>query len=576
MTTNQERRDRRAKTLTPEFIMGDVHEDVFKSVFARSVHTYGNMATRQRPFPPVTTYRLDKMSGFSEVNPKTIGNILRALYDWGFLTPFVRANKTRASITPKGWAYLFFYLNRSDFGLDIFTPFAEAAVQGPRAFAAFVRDTGLPDQWFHNLCRDVWVHEESFVPEERRRPWPWSAEGGSVPSEAGVFMPCLGNAPSAGQEIEEHPIDAIIETRSPRMTDEEVEALYLKRAEDPAQVEIARVMLAREYRKDTRFADMQEVNGLIKQHLTPVETLRFEHRRMWEGPAVGIETLVERMSKAGQFKPTTLADMAPNRLGISDMDAPGHGVSKIAAALRLEDEAAAARNLGAGGQTTLGEAGITLTPPEPAGDAETDRAQALRLAVEYLGRQEPGDSRAVSNEFVAMAAASCGIQNEEGRAIIAAELARLEKEPVEPPPAVANYVSGSTWYSGHKLHIVRGEGSDKRALTLCGQPLTVDFIIESDYDEQHVAYLEREVEHLMDKMNLPHGVQYYHQIDEDFKLLHNKRGYTREHQRVGEIEHTVTTVGPVWTDAIVAALLGAAAALALVGVGLWSGVLVFA
>lgn len=574
MTIKEERRAHRAKAVTPEFIMGDVHEDVFKSVFARSVHTYSSMATRSRPFPPVTTYRLDKMSGFSEVNPKSIGNILRALYDWGFLTPHVRASKTRASITPKGWAYLFFYLNRADFGLDIFTPFAEAAIKGPYAFAEFAKDTGLPDVWFYNLCKDVWEHEESFVPEQKRRPWPHTR-----PSEAGRFMPCLGEgaAPSAGQEVEEHPIDAIIETRSPRMTDEEVEALYLKRAEDPAQVEIARVMLAREYRKDTRFADMQEVNGLIKQHLTPVETLRFEHRRMWEGPAVGIETLVERMSKAGQFKPTTLADMAPNRLGISDMDASGHGVSKIAAALRLEDEAAAARNLGAGGQTTLGEAGIGLTAPEPTGE----RLPPVKPLSRWRHRN--------GLEFTVLA-----VVNEPDNALYPQQVVyrgptghrRQWARPlpdwhrsmtlVAPAPADANEAPGVTWYSGHKLHIVRGEGSDKRALTLCGQPLTVDFIIESDYDEQHVAYLEREVEHLMDKMNLPHDVQYYHQIDEDFKLLHNKRGYTREHQRVGEIEHTVTTVGPVWTDAIVAALLGAAAALALVGVGLWSGVLVFA
>ena len=250
--------------------------------------------------------------------------------------------------------------------------------------------------WFYNLCKDVWEHEESFVPEQKRRPWPHTH-----PSEAGRFMPYLGEgaAPSAGQEVEEHPIDAIIETRSPRMTDEEVEALYLKRAEDPVQVEIARVMLAREYRKDTRFADMQEVNGLIKEHLTPVETLRFEHRRMWEDPAVGIETLVERMSKAGQFKPTTLADMAPNRLGISDMDASGHGVSKIATALRIEEEAAAARNLGTDGQTALGEAGISLTPPEPAG--EETRARLI----ETLKRIDDGVYDCLADQADAILAA---------------------------------------------------------------------------------------------------------------------------------------------------------------------------
>lgn len=80
----------------------------------------------------------------------------------------------------------------------------------------------------------------------------------------------------------------------------------------------------------------------------------------------------------------------------------------------------------------------------------------------------------------------------------------------------------------------------------------------------------------MDKMNLPHGVQYYHQIDEDMKLLHNKRGYTREHQRVGELEHTLTTVGPVWIDAIVTGLIGLAIGLSVMGFGIWSGLLVIA
>jgi hypothetical protein len=52
---------------------------------------------------------------------------------------------------------------------------------------------------------------------------------------------------------------------------------------------------------------------------------------------------------------------------------------------------------------------------------------ALRLAVNILGEFEPGDSRAVSNDFVALAAISCGLGNEECGAIVnrALEIAPL-------------------------------------------------------------------------------------------------------------------------------------------------------
>lgn len=54
-----------------------------------------------------------------------------------------------------------------------------------------------------------------------------------------------------------------------------------------------------------------------------------------------------------------------------------------------------------------------------------DLEQALKLALAWLAPHEPGDSRAVSDEFVAMASISCGLTNQECRDIIAAALTAL-------------------------------------------------------------------------------------------------------------------------------------------------------
>lgn len=57
-----------------------------------------------------------------------------------------------------------------------------------------------------------------------------------------------------------------------------------------------------------------------------------------------------------------------------------------------------------------------------------DLELALDLALNWLGEQEPGDSRAVSNEFVAMAAIRCEQDNlEECRSIIRASLSRQNR-----------------------------------------------------------------------------------------------------------------------------------------------------
>ena len=44
--------------------------------------------------------------------------------------------------------------------------------------------------------------------------------------------------------------------------------------------------------------------------------------------------------------------------------------------------------------------------------------QALKLAVDMLAPYEPGDSRAVSNEFVALAALLTGLNPDEERAVM--------------------------------------------------------------------------------------------------------------------------------------------------------------
>lgn len=52
--------------------------------------------------------------------------------------------------------------------------------------------------------------------------------------------------------------------------------------------------------------------------------------------------------------------------------------------------------------------------------------KALRLAVNMLSQYEPPDSRAVSDEFVALAAVSCGIANADAVRIIDAALQASE------------------------------------------------------------------------------------------------------------------------------------------------------
>jgi hypothetical protein len=69
------------------------------------------------------------------------------------------------------------------------------------------------------------------------------------------------------------------------------------------------------------------------------------------------------------------------------------------------------------------------TAQQRVADAIADLELALDLALAWLGEHEPGDSRAVSNEFVAMAAIRCEQDNlEECRAIIRAALRASNKE----------------------------------------------------------------------------------------------------------------------------------------------------
>lgn len=61
---------------------------------------------------------------------------------------------------------------------------------------------------------------------------------------------------------------------------------------------------------------------------------------------------------------------------------------------------------------------------------EAREREALGLAVAMLSHYEPGDSRAVSDEFVALAAVACGIAKDEDWTIIRAAAIRAQ----EPTP----------------------------------------------------------------------------------------------------------------------------------------------
>jgi hypothetical protein len=58
-----------------------------------------------------------------------------------------------------------------------------------------------------------------------------------------------------------------------------------------------------------------------------------------------------------------------------------------------------------------------------------DMKTALELAVNMLSQYEPPDSRAVSNEFVALACIVCGDTSDEVMQIIRAALNQQLKEP---------------------------------------------------------------------------------------------------------------------------------------------------
>jgi hypothetical protein len=53
---------------------------------------------------------------------------------------------------------------------------------------------------------------------------------------------------------------------------------------------------------------------------------------------------------------------------------------------------------------------------------------ALQVAVDILSLYEPGDSRAVSNEFVALAYVSCGCIDEESKKIIVETAEKFDKK----------------------------------------------------------------------------------------------------------------------------------------------------
>ena len=163
------------------------------------------------------------------------------------------------------------------------------------------------------------------------------------------------------REYEAKP-EVVREFRSPRMTEEEMQELYLRRSQDPEQLKIARLALAFRYGEDRRLRGI-DLEDFITQHLSPVEIVQFGHEVMWKGPAPGLDTLVQRMSKANNFKPMVLADHAPTSVGIMNQTP---GVSRIAQALRIGEIERGAAEAGLPGDMTLGDAEYALSePPEP-------------------------------------------------------------------------------------------------------------------------------------------------------------------------------------------------------------------
>lgn len=58
---------------------------------------------------------------------------------------------------------------------------------------------------------------------------------------------------------------------------------------------------------------------------------------------------------------------------------------------------------------------------------ESNLTEALNLALDLLYPSESGDSRAISNEFVAMGAVLCGIEDDKTMEVIRVQLAHFKK-----------------------------------------------------------------------------------------------------------------------------------------------------
>jgi len=91
------------------------------------------------------------------------------------------------------------------------------------------------------------------------------------------------------------------------------------------------------------------------------------------------------------------------------------GASQPQALIPSADAALIKKLEGDPGRLTVGEIW-------KAADRIRDLSDALNLALAWLVQYEPGDSRAVSNEFVAMAAVLCDNSDDDCRSVIASAI----------------------------------------------------------------------------------------------------------------------------------------------------------
>lgn len=382
-----------------------------------------------------------------------VGQLMTAAYRGDFLQKIKQYNP-KASITEKGWDRL--YLIQQD-------AYKAMEDENRPAFKKIITDPKRRD-----------LYEEII-----RRHMPINGLG-----ESTMVAPIPAHETVATAPIAD-------------MTDEQREALFSRRAQDGSQVHLAVQSLAR------LWSNQKGIDAAaITEYLEPVEIIRADYQTMFQGPDVyALRELKSRMSTAGEYAPTTLADLGPTRsigrISPPDMNpqlalyAAGMrqfnertAKGKITEGVSLSDFGHIARKAGYPTDMTLGEiwedmsakakaAGISAHETDPHPDdlqhywvPDGERPGPDGLWAVFLGAKRT--EHAFDDRTAAVAKArELNIAEKRG---VYSEGRRME---------IRSKI-GEVGYDGFSMYVVRQVG------TFEGRDLVVVFRVPGDYDEDDV------------------------------------------------------------------------------------------